>query len=265
MKTYILLFFSVFLSVGVRSQEKIKEKFKYKVSYDLAYSLDSTALDIKKKEKMILFIGEDYSAFSSRARLFQGSVIVRGNAGSTSRESVTDFPYMIVKNLKDKKQYYTLQVVEDFLYYEQTTDLFNWTLSNETKEINGFKVQKATAQYAGRDFIAWFTNEIPISDGPYKFNGLPGLIIELYDTKEHYHFIIESFEKIVPEEGFKLNLKNYILTDKKNLFDVWFRYRRDPFTYVNNPNVTMTPKVHKTYIKMFSEKIEKENNRIEKN
>jgi GLPGLI family protein len=261
----IFLVISLFLYSGIINGQKLKEEFKYKVTYDMTYVLDSTDLSNKKVDRMLLFIGDDYSAYSSRARLFKGSVVVKGNAGRTSRESITDFPYLIIKSLKTKQLYYTLQIVDDFFYYEQSSDLFNWTLLSETKEINGYKAQKATTTYSGRDYIAWFTPEIPFAEGPFKFNGLPGLILEIHDTQEHYYFKLTSFEKVKKPTPFRINLKNYISTTKEEIFEVWFRYRRDPFTYVNNPNVSMTPEVHKKYIQMFTEKIEKENNRIERN
>lgn len=39
--------------------------------------------------------------------------------------------------------------------------------------------QKATCDFAGRKWIAWFTTEIPIQDGPYKFYGLPCAYCEI--------------------------------------------------------------------------------------
>lgn len=51
-------------------------------------------------------------------------------------------------------------------------------LSHETIQILNFKAQKATAKYGGRKWTAWFCQEIPIPNGPYKFGGLPGLIVK---------------------------------------------------------------------------------------
>jgi GLPGLI family protein len=56
-------------------------------------------------------------------------------------------------------------------------------------------VQKATLRYGGRDWIAWFCPEIPLSDGPYKFCGLPGLILKVYDNRMHYIFEAISIEE----------------------------------------------------------------------
>lgn len=53
-----------------------------------------------------------------------------------------------------------------------------WTITDETENYLGFVVQKATGHHLGRDYIAWFTSEIPVSDGPRRLNGLPGLILK---------------------------------------------------------------------------------------
>jgi hypothetical protein len=61
-----------------------------------------------------------------------------------------------------------------------------WRISPEKQKIGEFEAQKASADFAGRKWTVWFTEEIPFSDGPYKFKGLPGLIIKVEDaTKSH--------------------------------------------------------------------------------
>ena len=57
----------------------------------------------------------------------------------------------------------------------------------------------AVSDFRGRTWIAWFASEIPISDGPWKFNGLPGLIMEVYDAKKHFHFSLVGIEQVDDE------------------------------------------------------------------
>lgn len=59
-----------------------------------------------------------------------------------------------------------------------------WTLMDEHKDILGHRTQKAITQFRGRIYIVWFTLEIPVPYGPWKLFGLPGLILEAYDTKK---------------------------------------------------------------------------------
>ena len=74
---------------------------------------------------------------------------------------------------------------------------WNWKLLGEKKKIGKFNCQNASIKFRGRTFIAWFTTDIPIGFGPYKFKGLPGLILEVYDS-----------EKLWYMKAIKMNLKN---------------------------------------------------------
>ena len=71
-------------------------------------------------------------------------------------------------------------------YYTETTGMQKWTVGTETQLILGHKCQKATCNWRGRNFVAWFASDIPVRLGPWKFNGLPGLILKVYDTEKLY-------------------------------------------------------------------------------
>jgi hypothetical protein len=68
---------------------------------------------------------------------------------------------------------------------------------------------KATTSFAGRNYEAWFTPEIPISDGPYKFYGLPGLIFKICDKKNQHVFTLKKLTKHVQPIPIYLKIKNY--------------------------------------------------------
>ena len=247
------------------SQNKLKGSFNYKITYKQTYKIDSTTTEKPRSELMILYFGEHLSIFSSRAKTLANPMVIRGNSGHTARSAMTKFHYEILKDNRTNKLYFTKQIpkMQDRFYYTQDKELFNWSISEETKLIKGYKVQKATCSFAGRDYIAWFSPEIPIAEGPYKFNGLPGLILEIYDTDKDYVFDFIGLKKLSPKVSFKINLKQYVKTTQDDLRDLWYRYRRDPFTYANSPNVKMTPENHKKEVQLFTEMLEKENNTIE--
>lgn len=69
---------------------------------------------------------------------------------------------------------------------DDVTVNLEWQLLNEVKTIKNFKCNKATVNFRGRTFVAWYTLDIPISAGPWKFYGLPGLILEITDTENMY-------------------------------------------------------------------------------
>ena len=82
---------------------------------------------------------------------------------------------------------------------ETNLDIFKWKLTNNKKEILGYNCQEAKINYGGRDYIAYFTTEIPIQNGPYKFHGLPGLILEIKTQDDEMEFSIIAL---------KINLKS---------------------------------------------------------
>ena len=73
-------------------------------------------------------------------------------------------------------------------HYTESYPLQQWKIGTETQTILGHKCQKATCRWRGRDFVAWFTSSIPVKAGPWKFGGLPGLILKLQDTDGLYRF-----------------------------------------------------------------------------
>lgn len=64
-----------------------------------------------------------------------------------------------------------------------TPPSLDWHITDESKEIGGYIAIKAEVTFRGRDFEAWFTPEIPISAGPWKLYGLPGLILDAEDVE----------------------------------------------------------------------------------
>lgn len=63
-------------------------------------------------------------------------------------------------------------------YYDEPFSEIDWQLSDSTLTILGQECNMATADYHGRQWTAWFATEIPSQDGPWKFCGLPGLILK---------------------------------------------------------------------------------------
>lgn len=72
----------------------------------------------------------------------------------------------------------------------------NWTVLPDTKMIGQCMVQKARGKFHGRTYTAWFTRSVPISNGPWKLGGLPGLILEAYDDDKLVVFLFHSLRQI---------------------------------------------------------------------
>ena len=95
----------------------------------------------------------------------------------------------------------------DTLFVKDTARIISWELLNETKNINSFKCQKAKGYFRGRTYTVWFTDDIPVSLGPWKLNGLPGLILEATDSLNQFQYFAEKVElqmevNTIDTEGF---------------------------------------------------------------
>ena len=84
--------------------------------------------------------------------------------------------------------------------YKETLPQMVWTLLNETQVILTYPCQKATTTFRGRKYEAWFTTKIPINNGPWKFGGLPGLILKISDIQNHYIFVCSGIETLSKRE-----------------------------------------------------------------
>lgn len=89
---------------------------------------------------------------------------------------------VLYKDYKHKNVFAGYNILDIRYLLKDSLKLMNWEVTNNTIEILGYSCQGATTSFRGRDYIAYFTTEIPISEGPWKFNGLPGMILKVEAT-----------------------------------------------------------------------------------
>jgi len=276
MKHLITLFIFFTLSC-VWSQEnnpQITDHLKYKITYLMKYQVDSTNSERIQSEEMVLYIGDKLSRFSSAGKAIGDSLmnsIDRKNKSQANYAKIrsqippTSFDYYIYKRIPEEKLSFTRKIVKDNFKYIEDLDKIKWNIEADTKKINGYKVQKATTDYAGRNYTAWFTSEIPISDGPYKFNGLPGLILKISDTKNHYSFELLKLQKLENFIQFSFNEKDYISLSKEEFEKIKKRYNMDPIAALERTGMSFSfPSGERQRMqKEHLEELSKQNNPIE--
>ena len=111
-----------------------------------------------------------------------------------------DGSYYVVRSATDNKLYYYDKVGTERLCYEEDIPQLNWAVSDSTKTILGYECFLASADYHGRKWIVWFSPEIPVAAGPWKLQGVPGLILEASTEDELYRFVadgIQQTEKLI--------------------------------------------------------------------
>lgn len=81
-------------------------------------------------------------------------------------------------------------------FFIKIDDGLKWNILPQTAVIANFNCQKAEVEYGGRNWIAWFTKEISVSEGPYYFHGLPGLILQIQDDQQDYIFTATEIKNL---------------------------------------------------------------------
>lgn len=208
---------------------------KYSFTYVYTFKPDSLNLDKTETELMGLFIDKNGSTYFSLTKVKRDSAIAQSMSSdgisSNMPVSLNTFPQgkvrgIIRKDWRSNEVISYLSVNADRFKITQHIT-FNWQIGTETAVIQGKKCQLATVEYKGRKYNAWFTNEIPISDGPYKFVGLPGLIIKIEDTKKQHIWELKGIEKF---RNIKLNLSAYIPVTESQYKKAVEDYIRDPMS-----------------------------------
>lgn len=116
--------------------------------------------------------------------------------------------------------------------YEEDWEKPEWEISDESKEILGYQCFKATTDYRGRRWTAWFTPEIPLQDGPWKLCGLPGLILEAGDAQNIYHFIANGLKQNgITDVGFLCyqEERGVSKVTRNEFFNNWWKYQHSNF------------------------------------
>lgn len=191
-------FFALFVALSFLASAQNSSNFK--AIYRIDYTPEVNVV-VSKTEFALLEIYGVGSLFSTDNLLKQDSIKallrenkIRVQEVMNNKYPKTVFSSYIEKQYNEKSMKVLDRIVTNHYHYVQPNKLV-WTLSADTMRIQNLSCQKSTTSYEGRDYIAWYTTEIPISDGPYKFWGLPGLIVKIYDTEMQYIFTLQAFAR----------------------------------------------------------------------
>lgn len=130
----------------------------------------------------------------NRSGKFSKKILPRGRNGNGIWNEL-QYHVLIAENGK-MRTYNRERLPQYEGYYDEQYPEMKWALTQDTCTIFKYLCQKATCHYHGRNFEAWFTTEVPIKYGPWKFGGLPGLIIKVYDTDFLYTFECTNVEYV---------------------------------------------------------------------
>jgi GLPGLI family protein len=118
--------------------------------------------------------------------------------------------------------------------YSENIPTQNWEIADDTLTVCGYVCQKAVCSFRGRNFTAWFTMDIPVNNGPWKFGGLPGLILKVYDADQQYTFECIRIENLLDKFPIMIyNYEGYSKMDRKKLLQFQKDLHEDYFKFAD--------------------------------
>ncbi len=202
----------------------------YKIYYEMTFQKDSTEAQFTT-ELTELLVNKEKSLFRTQVRAIRDTVSYHKDLTPSDLGMIylnTVGQYRVLKDYKEKNIYYyeSIQPLLGAIHYSvEPQSVLDWSIEPDTMTINHMLCQKATVNFGNRFWDAWFTVDIPISDGPYKFCGLPGLIVAIADNTGSWAFKLLSIEHIPPFEFHLRFLENSSLLDPVSFYKRKRHYR----------------------------------------
>ena len=167
------------------------------VRYRFHYETKETATEGKKPfdDEINVDIGDKvtycYSSWEEDNDLLYDSIMAKGgnvNDFLAAEGPISMFDERVIKNYPSKGNLSVTCLLGDDLIYNEPMVKKDWNLEPGDTTIVGYKCKKATCNFRGRKWIAWYTLDIPISEGPWKIDGLPGMILKAIDSLNQFSF-----------------------------------------------------------------------------
>ena len=201
------------LAVQATAREPMIDRAHMKCLYRYVYTFDTLKNELRD-DLLILQIGKEVSKCYSYYT-FQCDSLRRTPDGAKVwselfRRAIEkdgiygDFPHVrmstyVYKNYPTGQMTITDRISSQDYRYVDSLHAQTWTMGDSTRQVLGYTCQQAMADFRSRRWTAWFTTDIPVSDGPWKLGRLPGLILEAYDEGQQHVFTAVGLERVKDE------------------------------------------------------------------
>lgn len=230
MKNLIIVFLLICSTLSYSQKDNTKVT---RVNYTVEIMAGKNKPESKRKATAVLDIQENNSRFMDLGLYNQLDVDNIKNNEDMARPL---FNWAVVKEGKTLKFYETIGLTKS--YYEDDIKSLNWHIEPEIIEWQNYNVQKATCDYGGREWTIYFTQDIAVQGGPYKFVNLPGLVVKAWDANNEYSFEVINSENIAT---------NWTILDN----DYYQPYTKKETDKARKTNA------NKTYLQLFEERGQK--------
>ncbi|HWA52527.1 MAG TPA: GLPGLI family protein [Patescibacteria group bacterium] len=266
MKHFLFLF--LLTAMSFVSYGQLKDSVLFKASYIYANQGEDKNPGFLPKDSLVVEIGKRFSIcysewerlaelyvedeFKKQLQTQKGQLKLDMTTFSLPKFGMTQRLY---KLFNQNKIVVTDRILKDKFIYEDSLDLFKWQILSDTATISGYKCQRATTFFRGRHYDAWFSDQIPIQNGPLKFGNLPGLIVQVNDSDRLFYFRLTSFEKVSQIAEIELNQNGFIKTERKKFMELRKAMFQNPQAFLGGQGATFqyksdVPLASKKYIPM---------------
>lgn len=227
---------SIFQSTVPETETISNETMEFVYDYRCCIDTVTKDKDCFSSDNMLLQIGPDgLSKFSSYRNLTVDSILMRSsqeqivNAALEGKLSTGEF-MTIFKNYPAGKLTHTEKICQDWFRYDEDMPLPDWELTDSVTNILGYECRSARCNFRGREWTAFYTEDIPIAEGPWKLYGLPGLIMKASDQKGDYTFECIGIKSKAdrPITIYKVPFNN---VKRNEYYATRFRYEINPYAY----------------------------------
>lgn len=208
--------------------------------YEYKFIIDSTDRENLEKELVVLQVNSKGSEFYSYQKFKMDSLASIDVDKQIHNDSEIINPkhiyrgkinYTVSKMYPSFETYFkTFMGANEYKVSDERKP--NWKILPEKEKVGEFNTQKAETKMYGRTWTAWFCTEIPIQDGPYKFHGLPGLILKLADKSGSHIFELKGISKNSGREPFKVDPRIIapaeVAINQKQYQKLFLELRNDP-------------------------------------
>lgn len=212
--------------------ETMEFVYDYKWCFDTTGQLENNYM----ADQMLLQIAQDgISKFSSYKNLAVDSLIQTMTqdqiiqAATDGKLANGEF-MTIFKNYPAGKLTHTEKICMDWLRYEEEMPAIEWELTDSVATVLGYECLGAKCHFRGREWTAFYCEDIPVMEGPWKLSGLPGLIMKASDKEGHYVFECIGIKSKADRPITIYNVP-YNKTDRKKYYDAKNRYDINPYAY----------------------------------
>jgi len=178
-------------------------------------------MNTERSKTAQLFVNNGISLYKTGEFEQPESAKVVGREGSTNVSGAIihlgSSSLIVYKNYLDKLMLFQSKLEGKEYLIEEPLSEIKWKIGRKKREISGFHCIEAKTRTAkGTPIVAWYTPDIPVSDGPSSYWGLPGLILHLDINSGMRVISCTSVEMVddlpaieTPNEGEKVSRKEY--------------------------------------------------------